>query len=395
MRETVLVGLLVHRIAGLSVPYSLRMLWRDRRRFLPALSAIALSSVLIAVQCGLVMGLVVTTSAPIDYSSAHLWVLARDAPSLHQTHTFPLDWQSRLDLQPEIDRSEVFRTVMGRWRLPGRGESELCMLVGMRLDDDSLGALKVLTPTLRAALAEPGTVVIDAWEFATFGLKGSNYEAGEVNGQAVRLVGMLHGFHGFSFVYVFCSQETLRMLTPQVAENPDLTNCLIARCHDPKGIHRVVSRLRGDYPDMGVYSSDELSLKVRKYWLLRSRGGMVLVSTMALALLVGLAVTSETLYAAVLAQTKEVAVLEALGIPRSNVARLVLAQSFWLGVGGIVVALPVTVALARVALLMQTKVILSAPILSLTFALTLGMAVLSGVSSLRALRNIEPAKLLR
>jgi putative ABC transport system permease protein len=254
-------------------------------------------------QCGLVMGLVVTTSAPIDHSSADLWVLARDAPSLHQTYTFPLEWQSRLDLQPEIDRSEAFKSVMGRWRLPGRGESELCMLVGMRLDDDSLGALKVFTPQLRAALAEPGAVVIDAWEFATFGLKGSSYEAGEINGQPVRLVGTLHGFHGFAFVYVFCSQETLGMLSPQIAENPDLTNCLIARCRDPRHINSVVARLRRDYPDMGVYSSDELSLKVRKYWLLRSRGGMVLIGTMVLALLVGLAVTSETMYAAVLSHT--------------------------------------------------------------------------------------------
>jgi putative ABC transport system permease protein len=94
-------------------------------------------------------------------------------------------------------------------------------------------------------------------------------------------------------------------------------------------------------------------------------------------------------------QTKEVAVLEALGIPRSHVARLVLAQSIWLGVGGIVMALPCTVALLRAALLSQTKVILSPPIVSLAFALTLGMAILSGVSSLRPLRNIEPAKLLR
>ena len=67
---------------------------------------------------------------------------------------------------------------------------------------------------------------------------------------------------------------------------------------------------------------------------------MVLICTMVLALLVGLAVTSETLYAAVLAQSKEFAVLEALGIPRRHVVGLVLAQSFWLGVGGILLALP-------------------------------------------------------
>jgi putative ABC transport system permease protein len=200
-----------------SIPYSLRMLWRDRRRFLPALLAIGLSAVLIAVQLGLVHGLVRTVSALIDYCSADVWVLPRDAPSLHQTSTFPRAWQSRLDLQPEIDRSEELMTAMGRWRRPGRGESELCMLVGMRLDDDSPGTPRVLTPELRAALAEPGAVVIDAWEFKSFGLKGSSYEVGEVNGQAVRLAGLVHGFHGFAFVYVFCSRETLRLLTPPAA----------------------------------------------------------------------------------------------------------------------------------------------------------------------------------
>ena len=54
--------------------------------------------------------------------------------------------------------------------------------------------------------------MIDAWEFPTFGLRGTSYEPGEINGQPVRLAGTVHGFHGFAFVYVFCSQETLRQL---------------------------------------------------------------------------------------------------------------------------------------------------------------------------------------
>jgi putative ABC transport system permease protein len=395
MQPALHAGLPAPRWPRLSIPYSVLMLWRDRRRFLPALLAVGLSAVLIAVQCGLVMGLVQTTSATIDHSSADLWVLPVDAPSLHQTYTFPLAWQSRLDLQPEIERSEPYLTAMGRWRIPGRGTTELCMIVGLRLEEGSLGALKVLTPELRAALAEPGTVAIDAWEFAAFGLKGSSYEAGEINGQPVRVAGTLHGFHGFAFVYVFCSQETLRLLAPQFADHPDLVNCLLARCRDPRDVDRVVARLRRDYPDMAVYSSADLSLQVRKYWLLRSRGGMVLLCTMVLALLVGLAVTSETLYAAVLAQSKEFAVLEALGVPGKHVAALVLAQSFWLGVGGIVMALPCAVALAHAALWAHTQVVLSAPVLTVTFALTLAMAVLAGLSSLRPLRNLEPAKLLR
>src|SRR5271165_143185 len=104
MREICGDELPTHKVPRLELPYSLRMLWRDWNRFLPALLAIALSAVLIAVQCGLVMGLVLCTSALIDRGSADIWVLPRDAPSLHQTYTFPLAWQARLDVQPEIKR---------------------------------------------------------------------------------------------------------------------------------------------------------------------------------------------------------------------------------------------------------------------------------------------------
>jgi putative ABC transport system permease protein len=379
----------------LGLPYSLKMLWRDRRRFLPALLAIGLSAVLIAVQCGLVLGLVRCTSALVDYCRAQIWVLPRDAPSLHQNYQLPLAWQARLDLHPGVERSEIYRTAGGRWRPPGRGTTELCMVVGMRLDDDSLAALNVLTPELRAALAEPGAVAIDAWEFPTLDLTGAPYEKGEVNGQEVHLAALLHGFHGFSFAYIFCSQETFQRLVPIAAENPDAVSCLVARCHRPEDVGQVVTALRRDYPDMGVYGSDELSTNVRFYWLFRSRGGAVLICTMTLALLVGLAVTSETLYAAVLAQAQEFAVLDALGIPTKHVAGLVLAQALWLGVGGVLMAVPIAVILARVALRFHTQVVLSAPIVSITFALTLGIAFLAGLFSLRPLRSLEPAKLLR
>ena len=389
------MGRLKLKLPRLGIPYSLRMLWRDRRRFLPALLAIGLSAILISVQLGLVLGLVRCTSSPIDHCPADVWVISADAPSLYQSFLFPTAWQARLDRQPEVKRSEPYPTSVGRWRRPGRGETDSCILVGLSLDDDSPSALAVLTPQLRAALAEPGAVVVDAWDMGTLSLTGAPYEAGEVNGRPARVVGVLHGFHGFSFAYVFCSQETFRQLAPQAAEHPELTACLVARCHDPKDADRVVARLRRDYPDMGVYSSRELSFKVKSYWLLRSRGGMVLICTMVLALLVGLAVTSETLYAAVLAQSKELAVLDALGIPQQRVVHLVLSQSVWLGVGGLLMALPCAVALARAALGAHTQVILSAPVVGLTCALTLGMSVLAGSFSLWPVRHLDPAKLLR
>lgn len=378
-----------------SIPYSLKMLWRDRHRFLPALSGVGFSAVLISVQCGLVMGLVMCVSAPIDHSSAQIWVLPPGAASLQQTYVFPLSWQARLDLQPEIDRSETYLSEQGRWRIPGQGHTELCNLLGTRLDDGSLGALKALTPEMRAKLAEPGTVIVDAWELGNLGLKNGTGEQAEINGRPVRVVATVHGFHAQNFVYVFCSQETVRTLVPQASANLGLSTCLVAHCRNAQDVDTVVQRLRHDYPDMEVFSSRELSFNVRQYWLLRSRGGIVMICTIVLAVLVGLVITSQTLYAAVVAQLREFAVLEALGIPQRRVIALVLAQSLWLGLGGIAIALPITCVLGWAALWLRTNVILSWEILWLTCGLTLGMAMIAGLSALRPLRNIEPANLLR
>ena len=54
--------------------YSLATLWYERARFFPGVLAVAFSALLIALQCGLLLGLFSITSIPIDHSRAHVWV---------------------------------------------------------------------------------------------------------------------------------------------------------------------------------------------------------------------------------------------------------------------------------------------------------------------------------
>jgi len=61
--------------------YSLATLWYERQRFLPGVLAVAFSALLIALQCGLLLGLFSITSIPIDMSSADVWVGHPEVPS--------------------------------------------------------------------------------------------------------------------------------------------------------------------------------------------------------------------------------------------------------------------------------------------------------------------------
>jgi len=88
-------------------------------------------------------------------------------------------------------------------------------------------------------------------------------------------------------------------------------------------------------------------------------------------------------------------VLRALGIPRWRMGAMVMAQSFWVGVAGLAVAAPVIWLLGRGAGAAGVPVLLPAWLLSAAAAVTMGMALVSGLAALRSLRLIEPALLLR
>jgi putative ABC transport system permease protein len=201
----------------------------------------------------------------------------------------------------------------------------------------------------------------------------------------------VHNLKSLAGPYVFCSVETAR---PLLRLAPDQTTYLLARCDSPEDAARVVKRLRR-HSNLSAFTSLEFSRRSRIHWLTKTKAGIAIGYAAALGLLVGAVVTSQTLYAATLASAREYAVLRALGIPRWRLASMVLAQSFWVGVVGEAVGLPALYALAQVATELGALVQLPGWLLALTGAVTMAMAVFSGVAALRSLRQVEPGLLLR
>src|SRR5262249_1287173 len=149
---------------------SLLILWRERSRYFPATIAVTFSALLIAMQCGLLLGMLRFGSLPIDHARADIWVMTRGTPSLHHGHPFPQDWEMRVAAEPEVERTEQYLFGASSWHLPGKAASEPCYLAGMRLDDDALGVLQQLDREIRARLTEPGAVVVDESDLTKLGL---------------------------------------------------------------------------------------------------------------------------------------------------------------------------------------------------------------------------------
>lgn len=378
----------LHGYLDMFTRYVLAILWHERRRFVAAVLAVAFSGVLIALQCGLLLGLFSITSIPVDRAAADIWVAAPQVLSVDLGRPIGLQLQGRLASDEDVVQAEVYIQGFNYWTKP-RGGSQLCTIVAGRLEDDGLSVLGTLSRDLRERLTEPGTIVIDESEMHRLGVEKVG-ETAEIMGNKVRVIGMVRGLPCFAGPYVFCSIRTAR---PLLQLELSQTRFLLARCRPGVKASDVAERLRR-FDDMTVYTKHEFSLRTRLHWLMTTKAGIALGFSAVLGLLVGAVITSQTLYSATVASFKEYATLEALGIPRWRIALVILVQAFWIGVGGIALALPLTLGLAGAAEVLQVHVQLPALLMGGTAAVTLGTALIAGLAATRSLRFINVYALL-
>src|SRR5262249_25738809 len=292
-------------------------------------------------QVGLLLGLFTVVSLAIDRSKADVWVCYPGVQSFDLGQPVPESWQARLAMQPEVERTEPYLTGFVFCN-KSSGGTEMCLVIGSRLGTDTVGAIAELTPEMRVRLTEPGTIVLDETALLSLGLRGIGDEA-QMGNRRVRLVGIVRGYKGLAGPFLFCSLPTARMLLPHMK---DQVTYLLARCHQPAQAAAVVQRLRA-FPNLTAFTRGEFSLRSRLHWLTMTNAGIALGSAALLGLIVGAAVTSQTLYGATMAALRQHATLEALGIPTWRMVGMVLTQSFWVGLAGITLALPTVFGLAQ------------------------------------------------
>src|ERR1700678_4546413 len=112
--------------------YALATLWHERQRFIPGIFAVAFSALLIALQCGLLLGLFSITSIPIDKSHADIWVGHPEIPSIDLGRQFPESWFTYLANEEGVERCEIFIEGFTSWIKP-TGGNELALVIGSRL----------------------------------------------------------------------------------------------------------------------------------------------------------------------------------------------------------------------------------------------------------------------
>ena len=235
-------------------------------------------------------------------------------------------------------------------------------------------------------------LAVDETSLPTLGIKLGDKAI--YNGATVTVVGVLRGYPNMMQPTIVMSRDTLRLLGQ--ADTGPRVGPLMVKVRDPSRTEQVTAELnamgKGQWK---AWTRQELA--DANAGAMFEEGILVIIigGCVVLGIIIGVAITWQTLRGAIMANIKEFASLRALGVSMASLRRIVVELSFWVGCVGVAAAIGLTWLVKLFAA--ANAVVIGLPI-SLLVIVGVGLvliAVGSGMLSLGVLKNSQPADLLR
>lgn len=368
------------------------------RRFVPSIFAVGFAGVLLVMQAALVLGIFSTAAIYVNATSADLWVGYPGTQSVNYGRAIGQDVEMRLRMDQGVAEVEPYVWLDGDWRGNDPGEDAIggvsVYLSGISPAADAMMFDRVLAPWQRQLLREPGAVIVDRADLATLASKEG--DVAWINNHKVRIVAVVNGLRGLGGVNVIASIASVREIAG-ASEGQD-TTYLVARTQPGVDAKQVQQRLNNEAGSFGPYEAWEakdFAHRSQMYWMFNTGAGAGVLFMAIVVCLVGAVVTSQSLRTVIAGSAREYAVLNALGVSRGALGRVVVEQAFWIGAAGMALAVLTSLGLLALAHTYRVPVTLDLKTLLACTALIAVLALISGLGAMRGLVSAEPASLLR
>ncbi|MDL5037090.1 ABC transporter permease [Comamonas sp. Y6] len=376
-----------------------KTLIHEWRRFVPSVFAVGFSGVLLAMQAALVLGIFGSAAIYVTASSADLWVGYPGTQSVNFGRNIGSDVEMRLRMDPDVANVEPYVWLDGDWRsgsvaqgAAGGGVS--VYLSGISTAEGSMMFTKVLTSWQRQLLREPGAVIVDRADLGTLGAQEGS--TAWINSHAVKIVAAVDGLRGLGGVNILASLATAREIAEMHAEHG--STYFVTRLKQGAKLSEAQARLSKAGSSFGpyeVWTAEAFSRRSQRYWMLDTGAGAGVLFMAIIVCLVGAIVTSQSLKAVVAGSAREYAVLNALGVSRASLGRVVVEQACWIGGLGFVLAALTSAVLLSIASSYRVPVAINLPAVLACGILIAVLSLLSGLGAMRSLLRADPATLLR
>jgi len=372
---------------------ALKMLFGDRAKYLMLLAGLTFSTMLIVQQGSIFWGLMTWSMSGITNINAPIWVTDPNINQVEEIKPLADTAVTRVRSVPGVEWAVPLYKGVQRARLRD-GNFEQIALVG--LDSSTLiGRPQTIIEGRIEELRAPETVAIDQLGVERLGGPakihvGSTFE---INDHLVRIVAIVKTQKSFqNFPFVYTTYERALGITP-----PERRKLSYVLASPVSGIapETLAGRIQEE-TGMGAYTEDQFGWKTIQ-WILKNTGiGVNFGTTVLLGFVVGMAIAGQTFYLFTIENLRQFGALKAIGASTGMLARMILLQSFTVGligygVGtGLATLFGLTAASGGRLPFKETW-----PLLVGVFIALMLICSLSSAISIRKLTKLEPAVVFR
>ncbi len=381
---------------------ALQMLFSDRGKYGLLLGGLVFATVLMLQQLAIFCGLLRSTSSTINTIRAPIWITDPDLEEVNQSRPLRDTDVFRVRSVPGVAWASPISSSRLRARLAD-GSLKPVQLIGV--DPGTLAGLPDAARVISGGLEDlwlPNAVVID--DLATSNLSSTKDAAGkpvpvevgdrfEIEDKEARVVAAVRGVASLDgSPCVFTTFSRAIQYGPPTRRN---TAWVLAGSASGLCAAEVARRIR---EATGLYADVEAGFRRKSLqWQIDNSGlPFAFGITVALGVVVGLAIAGQTFYSFVLDNLKSFAALKAMGASDARLAGVLLGQVTCLGFVGFGLGALATAAMGFAFLRMpDSPFFLPWPVAGGVASLVLGICLFAALLGIVKIVRIEPASVFR
>jgi putative ABC transport system permease protein len=215
----------------------------------------------------------------------------------------------------------------------------------------------------------------------------------EINQRRARVVGFTKGIRIFtSQPAVFTSFKNAQSFL-NLPE--DQTLYIVVKAAPGVDVQELKQRIAAELKEVDVQTRGELVYQQAMYWVFGTGAGITVLVAAALAIIVGVVIVAQTIYAATVDHIREYGTLKAMGATNFYLYRIIITQSVLSGLMAYFVGIAIALVISRISLEGTLAIIVDWQLCAALFVLTILMCCAASIVAIRKATTIDPAMVFR
>lgn len=371
---------------------AIKNLFHEKVRLGVTLTGIVFSIILTAVQLGIFLGFIEASTGLIGHSETDLWVVSSGLTHVEQGVEFNESKLYKVRAIEGVKDARKHIVSLGAQAKKPDGSDEGVTLVGFDLDGGMGGPWNITQGSVKD-LEQPDAVIVDElYAEAKLGVTHIG-QVFELNTRRARVVGFTRGVRIFtSQPAVFTSFKNAQSYL-NLRENQSYY--LVIRMAEGADLQTLKSKITAELPDVEVLTRDELVYRQGMYWVFGTGAGITVIVAAVLALIVGVVIVAQTIYAATVDHIREYGTLKAMGASNGYLYRIIITQSVLSGLIAYLIGIAASLIISQVSMNGTLAIIVNWQLALALFFLTILMCCSASLVAIRKATTIDPAMVFR